>query len=577
LVTASGFDWGDDAPLQRQSSDSIMYELHVKGFTMRHPGVPEPLRGTYAGLAHSAAIAHLTQLGVTSVELLPVHQYVPEEFLVRRGLTNYWGYNTIGYFAPHHAYSAAVRAGQPGGQVAEFKAMVKALHRAGLEVILDVVFNHTCEGGAGGPSLSFRGLDNPAYYRLDPGHPGQYYDTTGTGNSLNAGSPVTLRLIMDSLRYWLTEMHVDGFRFDLAATLARQEGGFSRLSAFFDLVWQDPVVSQAKLIAEPWDVGQTDSYDLGRFPPQWREWNGRYRDSMRDFWRSQEIGGIGEFATRFAGSSDLYEPDRRTPTASINLITVHDGFTLRDLVSYDTKHNEANGENNRDGTDDNRSWNCGAEGPTPDPEVLALRSRQSRAMLTTLLLSFGVPLMLGGDELGRTQHGNNNAYCQDNDISWFDWSAVDSGLLSFTRDLVAFRRSHPVFRRRRFLTGAEAEDLGWFTPAGTPMTQGDWGDSSALALGIYLDGSDDPDQAPDGTLLLDDDFLVLVNAWWEPLDFTLPPTRPGQAWLAEIDTYDPGAPAHTAGPRQAGDKVTVGPRSLSVLRGPRAGAPGLAG
>jgi isoamylase len=573
LVTASEFDWGDDTRLQRQSSDSIIYELHVKGFTMRHPGVPEPLRGTYAGLAHSAAIGHLTQLGVTTVELLPVHQHVPEEFLIRRGLTNYWGYNTIGYFAPHHAYSAAVRSGQPGGQVAEFKAMVKALHRAGLDVILDVVFNHTCEGGAGGPTLSFRGLDNPAYYRLDPGNPGQYYDTTGTGSSLNAGSPVTLRLIMDSLRYWLTEMHVDGFRFDLAATLARQEGGFSRLSAFFDLVWQDPVVSQAKLIAEPWDVGQMDSYDLGRFPPLWREWNGKYRDSMRDFWRSQEIGGIGEFATRFAGSSDLYEPDRRTPTASVNLITVHDGFTLRDLVSYDTKHNEANGENNRDGTDDNRSWNCGAEGPTPDPEVLALRSRQSRAMLTTLLLSFGVPLMLGGDELGRTQHGNNNAYCQDNEISWLDWSAVDADLLSFTRDLVAFRRSHPVFRRRRFLTGAEAEDLGWFTPAGKPMTQGDWADSSALALGIYLDGSDDPDQAPDGTLLVDDDFLVLVNAWWEPLDFALPPARPGQAWLAEIDTYDPAAPAHTSGPRQAGDKVTVGPRSVSVLRGPRAGTP----
>ena len=574
LVIASGFDWGDDAPPRRHSSDSIQYELHVKGFTMRHPGVPEPLRGTYAGLAHEAAIGHLTELGVTSVELLPVHQYVPEEFLIQRGLTNYWGYNTIGYFAPHHAYSAAVRNGQPGGQVAEFKAMVKALHRAGLEVILDVVFNHTCEGGEGGPALCFRGLDNPAYYRLDPGNPGEYYDTTGTGNSLNAGSPVTLRLIMDSLRYWLTEMHVDGFRFDLAATLARQEGGFSRLSAFFDLVWQDPVVSEAKLIAEPWDVGQMDSYDLGRFPPLWHEWNGKYRDSMRDFWRSQEIGGIGEFATRFAGSSDLYEPDRRTPTASVNLVTVHDGFTLRDLVSYDTKHNEANGENNRDGTDDNRSWNCGAEGPTPDPEVLALRARQSRAMLTTLLLSFGVPLLLGGDELGRTQRGNNNAYCQDNEISWFDWSAVDSDLLSFTRGLVAFRQSHPVFRRRRFLTGAEADELGWFTPAGTPMTQADWADPRALAIGIYLDGSDDPDQAPDGSLLLDDDFLVLVNAWWEPLVFTVPPTRPGQAWLAEIDTYDPAAPVRTADERQAGDKVTVGPRSVSVLRGPRAGAPG---
>jgi isoamylase len=575
LVIGSEFDWGDETPLRQNSSDSIQYELHVKGFTMRHPDVPQSLRGTYAGLAHEAAIGHLAQLGVTSVELLPVHEYVPEEFLIQRGLTNYWGYNTIGYFAPYHGYSAAVRAGQPGGQVTEFKAMVKALHQADLEVILDVVFNHTCEGGEGGPALSFRELDNPAYYRLVSGNPREYYDTTGTGNSLNAGNPITLRLIMDSLRYWLTEMHVDGFRFDLAATLARQEGGFSRLSAFFDLVWQDPVVSQAKLIAEPWDVGQMDSYDLGRFPPLWREWNGKYRDSMRDFWRSQEIGGIGEFATRFAGSSDLYEPDRRTPTASINLITVHDGFTLRDLVSYDDKHNEANGENNRDGTNDNRSWNCGAEGPTPDPEVLALRARQSRAMLTTLLLSFGIPLLLGGDELGRTQNGNNNAYCQDNEISWVDWSAVDSDLLSFTRSLVTFRRSHPVFRRRRFLTGAEADELGWFTPAGTAMTQGDWADPNALAIGIYLDGSDDPDEAPDGTPLLDDDFLVLVNAWWEPLDFTVPPTRAGQAWLEEIDTYDPAAPARAAGSRwQAGDKITVGPRSVSVLRGPRAGSAG---
>jgi isoamylase len=512
-----------------------------------------------------------------------VHQYVPEEFLLKRGLTNYWGYNTIGYFAPHAAYSAAVRAGDrsggqvaPGGQVAEFKAMVRAMHQAGLEVILDVVFNHTAEGGTGGPTLCFRGLDNSAYYRLNPADPREYYDTTGTGNSLNAGSPVTLRLIMDSLRYWLTEMHVDGFRFDLAATLARQDGGFSPMSAFFDLIAQDPVVSQAKLIAEPWDVGQMDSYDLGRFPTLWREWNGRYRDSMRDFWRSQKVGGLGEFATRFAGSSDLYGAGRRNPTASVNLITVHDGFTLRDLVSYDSKHNEANGESNRDGTDDNRSWNCGAEGTTIDPEVLALRGRQSRAILTTLLLSFGVPMLLGGDELGRTQRGNNNAYCQDNEISWVDWSAVDADLLSFVRDLVAFRRSHPVFRRRRFLTGIEASELGWFTPAGTPMTHGDWDNGSALALGVYLDGSDAPDTGPDGQPLLDDDFLVLVNAWWERIDFTIGDCRPGQAWVVEIDSYDPvaagGADANSADAplRQAGDRVTVGPRSVLVLRGPRA-------
>ncbi|MGH3236222.1 MAG: glycogen debranching protein GlgX, partial [Streptosporangiaceae bacterium] len=526
--------------------------------------------GTYAGLAHEAVLGHLTDLGVTAVELLPVHQYVPDDFLLRRGLTNYWGYNTIGYFAPHSAYSAAVRAGDViGGQVAEFKNMVRALHRAGLEVILDVVFNHTAEGGEGGPSLCFRGLDNTAYYRLNPGHPDQYYDTTGTGNSLNAGNPVALRLIMDSLRYWLTEMHVDGFRFDLATTLARQDGGFSRVSAFFDLVAQDPVVSQAKLIAEPWDVGQMDSYDLGEFPTLWREWNGRYRDSMRDFWRSQKIG-LGEFATRFAGSSDLYGDDRRRPTASVNLITAHDGFTLADLVSYDSKHNEANGESNRDGANDNRSWNSGAEGPTADPDVLALRAQRSRAMLTTLLLSFGVPMLLGGDELGRTQGGNNNAYCQDNEISWVDWSACDEDLHSFTRALVALRRSHPVFRRHRFLTGIEAAELGWFTPAGTPMTQEGWDDGNALALGVYLDGSDAPDTGPDGQPLRDDDFLVLVNAWWEPLEFTIPDCRPGLAWQAEIDSFHPAEAASAGMPRRAGDRVTVGPRSVLVLRAPRA-------
>jgi glycogen operon protein len=579
LVTEPGFDWGDDAPLRRDYAETIIYEVHVKGLTMRHPDVPAELRGTYAGLAHEAVISHLTKLGVTAVELLPVHQYVPDDFLLKRGLTNYWGYNTIGYFAPHQAYSSAVRAGDgsggqiaPGGQVTEFKAMVKALHAAGLEVILDVVFNHTAEGGEDGPSLCFRGLDNRAYYRLNPGHPDQYYDTTGTGNSLDAGSPVALRLIMDSLRYWFTEMHVDGFRFDLAATLARQDGGFSRLSAFFDLVGQDPVVSQAKLIAEPWDVGQLDSYDLGRFPALWREWNGKYRDSMRDFWRSQRSGALGEFATRFAGSSDLFGGDgrdRRRPTASVNLITVHDGFTLADLVSYDSKHNEANGESNRDGADDNRSWNCGAEGPTVDPEVLALRARQARAMLTTLLLSFGVPMLLGGDELGRTQAGNNNAYCQDNEISWFDWSAADSDLLSFSTNLVAFRRSHPVFRRRRFLSGIGVAELGWFTPAGTPMTQADWSDRNALALGVYLDGSDDPDTGPDGQPMLDDNFLVLVNAWWEPLGFTVPAARAGQTWHTDIDSFDP-AGADAAPPCRAGDQVTVGPRSVLVLRGPRA-------
>jgi isoamylase len=577
LVADNAFSWGDDAPLRRRYADTVFYEAHVKGLTMRHPDVPENLRGTYAGLGHPAVIDHLTRLGVTAVELLPVHQSVTDEFLVHSGLTNYWGYNTIGFFAPHHAYSAEVRAGRDGGQIAEFKSMVKALHQAGLEVILDVVFNHTAEGGPSGPTLCFRGLDNALYYRLSPDDPSQYYDTTGTGNSVNAGSPVILQMIMDSLRYWLTEMHVDGFRFDLATTLARQDGGFSQLAAFFDLMVQDPVVSQAKLIAEPWDVGQTDSYDVGRFPPLWREWNGKYRDTMRDFWRSQQIG-LSEFATRFCGSADLYGGNnglgRRRPTASVNLLTVHDGFTLRDLVSYNGKHNEANGEANNDGTSDNRSWNCGAEGETTDADVLALRARQSRAMLTTLFLSFGVPLLLSGDELGNSQQGNNNAYCQDNVISWLDWSAVDTELLEFTRTLVNFRQSHPVFRRRRFLTGAEADELGWFTPAGIRMSQADWDDTSSLSLALYLDGSDDPDPAADGTPLVDDDFLVLVNAWWEPLEFTIPEIFPGQAWHAEIDTYDLTAdPGTAAPPRHTGDRVTVGPRSITVLRGPRPAVP----
>ncbi|MGO8884454.1 MAG: glycogen debranching protein GlgX [Streptosporangiaceae bacterium] len=569
VVAPDNYSWRDGAQPQRRFSDTIIYELHVKGFTMAHPQIPPELRGTYAGLGHEAAIAHLVDLGITAVELLPVHESVPESFLVQRGLTNYWGYNTIGYFAPHQGYSAAVRAGKPGRQVEEFKAMVDALHAAGLEVLLDVVFNHTAEADQLGPTLCFRGLDNPGYYRLETEDPSRYVDTTGCGNSLNAGDPVTLQLMMDSLRYWLTQMHVDGFRFDLATTLGRQDGSFAAVSAFFDMVSQDPVVSRAKLIAEPWDVGQMDSYDLGRFPPLWREWNGKYRDTMRDFWRSHPVG-LGEFATRFCGSSDLYAGEHRRPTASVNLITVHDGFTLRDLVSYDDKHNEANGESNRDGTSDNRSWNCGAEGPTDDPAILALRERQSRAMLTTLLLSFGVPMLLGGDEIGRTQQGNNNAYCQDNEIAWVDWSQPDTALRDFTRQLVAFRKQHPVFRRRRFLDGAEASQLRWFTPGGAEMTAGDWSDESALAIGLYLDGSDDPDRAADGTLLADDDFLVLVNAWWEPLGFTIPATRDGARWRTELDTHAL-VPGRASGPedRPAGEQVTVGPRSVVVLLDPR--------
>jgi isoamylase len=469
LVVDPAFGWQDDQRPWHQYADTIIYEVHVKGFTMRHPGIPPPLRGTYAGLGHEAAIAHLRDLGVTTVELLPVHQNVPEAFLVGRGLTNYWGYNTIGFLAPHNGYSAAVRAGRQGGQVAEFKSMVDALHRAGLEVVLDVVFNHTAEAGPDGPALCFRGIDNLAYYRVQPGKPGDYYDTTGCGNSLNAGDPIMLQLMMDSLRYWIEDMHADGFRFDLAPTLARQEGAFDKVSAFLDMVAQDPVVSRAKLVAEPWDVGQVDSYDLGRFPPLWREWNGKYRDTMREFWRSHPVG-IGEFADRFSGSSDLYATVGRRPTASVNLITVHDGFTLRDLVSYDDKHNETNGEDNRDGTSDNNSWNCGAEGTTHDPEVLALRARQSRAMLTTLLLSFGVPLLLGGDEMGRTQGGNNNAYCQDNETTWFDWASADPALMDYTKGLIGFRQAHPVFRRRRFLAGAEASELQWSSHPAPPWT-----------------------------------------------------------------------------------------------------------
>src|ERR1700754_2429934 len=444
-------------------ADTILYEVHVRGFTATHPDVPPELRGTYAGLAHQAALEPLVHLGVTAVELLPVHHNVPESFLVERGLTNYWGYNTIGFFAPHAAYSAAVRAGQPGGQVDEFRNMVDALHTAGLEVVLDVVFNHTAEGGAGGPTFCHRGLDNGAYYRLDPADPSRYVDTTGCGNLLNTADATTLRLIMDSLRYWGSEMGVDGFRFDLAPTLGREHGDFDPFSAFFDVVGQDPVVSQVKLIAEPWDVGRMDSYDIGRFPPLWSEWNGRFRDTVRDWWRSHDRL-LPDFAARLCGSADIYDrPDEgRRPSASVNFVTVHDGFTLNDLVSYDAKHNEANTENNRDGTDDNRSWNCGAEGPTGDGDVNALRERQKRAFLVTLLLSAGVPLLSGGDEIGRTQQGNNNAYCQDNEITWFDWSAVDQDLLQFTKDVIALRRRHRVFRRRRYQTGKDAADLRWF-------------------------------------------------------------------------------------------------------------------
>jgi isoamylase len=565
VVLASEFDWGDDRPLATPYSDTVIYETHVKGFTQLHPAVPKALRGTYAGLASPAALEHLRSLGVTAVELLPVHHHLDDAFLRSKGLENYWGYNTLGYFAPHAGYSAAVRAGHRGGQVPEFKAMVKALHAAGLEVILDVVFNHTVEGNHLGPTLSLRGLDNAGYYRLTAGDLRYYYDTTGTGNSLNADSPFGLRLIMDSLRYWVAEMHVDGFRFDLAVTLAREHGPFDKVAAFFDLVSQDPIVSQVKLIAEPWDIGQPDSYDLGRFPDTWSEWNGKYRDTMRDFWRGV-AGTLPDLATRLTGSADLYGQSHRRPNASINFLTCHDGFTLRDLVSYGSKHNDANGEANNDGTDDNRSWNCGAEGPTSDAGVVELRARQSRAMLATLLLSLGVPMILGGDEVGRTQLGNNNAFAQDNALSWYDWGSADLELLNYCRKLIELRRRHHVLRRRRFVTGATAGDIEWFTPAGSLMTESDWRAGWTRSVVAYFDGSRDADRDDLGRPLLDDDLLLLVNGWWEPLTFTLPDVGSPRDWAFELDTFSGvfGAAAGVAG--KPGATVTVGPRSLALLR-----------
>jgi isoamylase len=573
VVVDDAFDWTGDAAPEHRYADTIVYEMHVKGFTQQHPDVPAELRGTYAGLAHPAAIQHLVDLGITAVELLPVHQSVTEPSVHSHGLTNYWGYNTLGFFAPNASYSAGVREGIRGGQVREFKQMVKALHEAGLEVILDVVYNHTCEGGADGPTLSFRGLDNTAYYRLDPQDAGQYYDTTGTGNSIDAGSTTALWLIMDSLRYWIEDMHVDGFRFDLASTLSRESGAFDRTASFFDLIAQDPVVNRVKLIAEPWDVGQMDSYDIGRFPAMWREWNGAYRDTVRDFWRSKPAL-MPAFATRITGSSDLYGGSDRRPTASINFITAHDGFTLGDLVSYDGKHNDANLEGNRDGTTDNRSWNCGIEGPTDDPAVTALRSRQQRALLTTLLTSFGIPMLLGGDEMGRTQQGNNNAYCQDGPVAWFDWSAPDRALLAFTRRLIRLRREHPVFRRRRFLVGSQADEVQWYTPSGALMNDADWNDPNARSIVLYLDGNDLPDTAVDGTALLDDDFLLMVNAWWQPISMVVPPMDGARQWTREIDTADDSVggsadPPNPGVPMGVGSTLTVAPRSILILRGHR--------
>jgi isoamylase len=540
VVIDPDFWWEDDRPPRVPLAESVIYETHVKGFTMRHPEIRDDLRGTYAGLASEEAIAYLTSLGVTAVELLPVHHIADEAFLAERGLSNYWGYSTIGYLAPHSEYSAT---GRRGEQVREFKGMVKALHKAGIEVILDVVYNHTAEGNHLGPMLSFKGIDNRAYYRLMPDDPRHYMDFTGTGNSLNPVHPSVLRLIMDSLRYWVTECHVDGFRFDLASALAREFYDVDRLSAFFDTIHQDPVLSQVKLIAEPWDVGP-GGYQVGNFPVLWSEWNGMYRDTMRDFWRGQ--ASLGDFASRLTGSSDLYQDDGRHPFASINFITAHDGFTLRDLVSYNDKHNEANLENNQDGTDDNRSWNCGAEGPTDDPNVLALRGRQQRNFLATLLLSQGAPMLLGGDERGRTQHGNNNAWCQDNDISWYAWSDDDESrsLTEFTRRLIRLRREHPVFRRDRFLAGAQLKDSGlpdvyWLRPDGRRMTQRDW-QSDERMVGVFLNGSEIVERGPQGEDIRDDSFLLIFNAGGEDRTFLLPARRFGAAWDLELNTSEPG-------------------------------------
>ncbi|REK26180.1 MAG: glycogen debranching enzyme GlgX [Actinobacteria bacterium] len=542
------FDWRVDHRPATPLHQTIIYETHVKGFTMTHPGIPEHLRGTYAGLSHPVAIDYLTELGVTAVELMPVHQFIDDAPLVARGLTNYWGYNSIGFFAPHNGYTS-----RPGEQVEEFKAMVRALHEAGIEVILDVVYNHTAEGNHLGPMLSFKGIDNAAYYRLVPDDLRHYFDTTGTGNSLNAGNPHSLQLIMDSLRYWVTEMHVDGFRFDLAASLARQFYEVDRLSSFLNIIQQDPIVSQVKLIAEPWDLGE-GGYQVGNFPPVWSEWNGKYRDTVRDFWRG-EPSTVAELASRLTGSSDLYQADTRRPVASINFVTAHDGFTLNDLVSYNEKHNEDNGEGNRDGESHNRSWNCGIEGDSDDPDVVECRRRQKRNFLTTLMLSQGVPMLLGGDEIGRTQGGNNNAYNQDNETSWYDWENVDEELLEFTRRLIRLRKEHPIFRRRRWFQGRPIRgslDIAWYRSDGQEMSEDDFNTSHRRNLGMYLNGDAIQGRGTYGQKVRDDSFLVLMNANAEVKEWKLPAELEGE-WHVVIDT---------SGERAEGDQVSNG--SLAV-------------
>jgi isoamylase len=566
VVSNPYFDWGSDRYPRTPWHQTVIYEVHVKGFTKLHPDIPEELRGTYAGMAHPAAIKHLRSIGITAVEVMPVHQFVHDAHLLERGLRNYWGYNSIGYLAAHNEYSSG---GELGQQVQEFKRMVKTLHDEGIEVILDVVYNHTAEGNHLGPILSMKGIDNAAYYRLVPGQPQYYMDYTGTGNSLNMRHPHVLQLIMDSLRYWHLDMHVDGFRFDLAATLARELHDVDRLSAFFDLIQQDPAISQVKLIAEPWDVGE-GGYQVGNFPPLWSEWNGKYRDTVRDYWRGTDRT-LGELANRITGSSDLYAMTGRRPYASINFVTAHDGFALRDLVSYNEKHNEANGENDQDGESNNRSWNCGEEGPTNREDVNTLRSRQQRNFLACLMLSQGVPMLLGGDEIGRTQQGNNNAYCQDNGLSWFDWEHVDDGLFAFASRIVAFRHEHPVFQRRRWflgrpLRGADVSDIGWFRPDGERMTDDDWNNSFARSLGLYLNGQALPDPDAHGERIIDDSFYLLYNAHYEPLTFKLPTGPWGERWAKAIDTSNSVPDLREQQMLAAGQELLVEAYSMVVLR-----------
>jgi isoamylase len=561
IVIDDRYDWGEDKAPLIPYHQTVIYEAHVKGFTQRHPALPEGIRGPYAGMAHPVTIQYLKDLGITTQELMPVQQFLSDRHLQEKGLSNYWGYNTIGFFSPDIRYSRPV---QPGDQVREFKDMVKALHNEGIEVILDVVYNHTGEGNHLGPTISFKGIDNESYYRLTE-HKRYYMDYTGTGNTLNTRMPFVLRLIMDSLRYWTEEMHVDGFRFDLASTLARELHDVEKMSAFFEVIHQDPVISQVKLIAEPWDIGD-DGYQVGNFPPGWAEWNGRYRDCIRDYWRGSD-SMLGEFAERFTGSSDLYKEDNRRPTASINFITAHDGFTMADLVSYNDKHNEANGDDNADGESNNRSWNCGMEGPSDDPDILALRRQQIRNFLTTLFLSQGVPMLVAGDELGRTQRGNNNTYCQDNELSWIDWESADKKLLDFTRRLIQLRRSHPVFCRRRWfkgraIKGADSEDIAWFLPDGTKMTESHWAADFAKSLGVFLNGNGLRSVGLQGEQIIDDSFYVIFNASHETINYSLPCCKYGPGWVKVLDTsYENGDETRY----QPGALVPVNGRSVALF------------